>query len=98
MRFGLFTILALPVIGLATPVVAQEIAAPIADDADDRRTATTDEIVVSATRSILPPNALPLTIDVIDRAALDQQVAIGGSVVDAVSNLTPSFSPTRQKL
>ncbi len=57
-----------------------------------------DEIVVTAARTILPPNALPLTIDVIDKTVLDQQIAISGSVTDAVANLTPSFSPTRQKL
>ncbi|AOF94923.1 tonB-dependent Receptor Plug domain protein (plasmid) [Sphingobium sp. RAC03] len=57
-----------------------------------------DNIVVTATRTILPANALPLTIDVIDQETLNQQVAIGGSIVDAVSALTPSFSPTRQKL
>src|SRR3546814_6925919 len=34
----------------------------------------------------------------IDKDALDQQRAISGSVTDAVSTLTPSFSPTRQKL
>src|SRR3546814_1941174 len=34
----------------------------------------------------------------IDKDALDQQLAISGSVTDAVSTLTPSFSPTRQKL
>lgn len=45
-----------------------------------------------------PPNALPLTIDVISKDSLDQQVAVAGSVIDAVANLTPSFSPTRQKL
>lgn len=56
------------------------------------------EIVVSAARSILPTNALPLTVDVISKDDLDQQVAISGSVIDAVSALTPSFSPTRQKL
>ncbi|QNQ11125.1 TonB-dependent receptor [Sphingomonas alpina] len=56
------------------------------------------DIVVTAARTILPPNALPLTIDVIDKDMLDQQVAISGSVTDAVSSLTPSFSPTRQKL
>lgn len=56
------------------------------------------EIIVTAARTVLPPNALPLTIDVIDKTALDQQIAISGSVTDAVSNLTPSFSPTRQKL
>lgn len=57
-----------------------------------------DEVVVTATRSTLPANALPLTVEVIDKTALEQQVAISGSVVDAVSALTPSFSPTRQKL
>ena len=57
-----------------------------------------DNIVVTATRTILPANALPLTVDVIGQEALNQQVAIGGSIVDAVSALTPSFSPTRQKL
>ncbi|MBC9032962.1 TonB-dependent receptor [Sphingomonas sp. JC676] len=59
---------------------------------------SSDEIVVTAARTILPPNALPLTIDVIDKKTLDQQIAISGSVTDAVATLTPSFSPTRQKL
>lgn len=57
-----------------------------------------DEIVVSAARTILPTNALPLTVDVIGKDDLDQQVSISGSVTDAVATLTPSFSPTRQKL
>ncbi len=56
------------------------------------------DIVVTAARTILPPNALPLTIDVIGKQELDQQIAISGSVTDAVSVLTPSFSPTRGKL
>lgn len=56
------------------------------------------EVVITAARTILPPNALPLTIDIIDKAALDQQIAISGSVTDAVAALTPSFSPTRGKL
>lgn len=56
------------------------------------------DIVVTASRSALPANALPLTVEIINRGALDQQSAIAGSVVDAVSNLTPSFSPTRGKL
>ncbi len=57
-----------------------------------------DEIVVTAARTVLPANALPLTIDVINKDDLDQQVSISGSVTDAVATLTPSFSPTRQKL
>ena len=55
-------------------------------------------ITVTAARTILPPNALPLTIDLIDKPVLDQQIAISGSVTDAVATLTPSFSPTRGKL
>ncbi|MEN3977242.1 TonB-dependent receptor [Emcibacter sp. SYSU 3D8] len=57
-----------------------------------------DTIIVTAARTVLPPSALPLTIDVIDGITLEQQVSISGSIVDAVSALSPSFSPTRQKL
>ena len=77
---------------LSSPAFAQD-TAPV--DADS---AAGETIVVTAARTILPPNALPLTIDIIGKDALDQQLAISGSVTDAVANLTPSFSPTRQKL
>jgi len=77
---------------LSSPVFAQE-----TGPADESVTQS-DSIVVTAARTILPPNALPLTIDVISKDSLDQQVAISGSVIDAVAALTPSFSPTRQKL
>jgi iron complex outermembrane receptor protein len=75
-------------LAFATPALAQEQAA-----SDDDAT-----IVVSAARTQLPASALPLTIDVIDSEALDRQVQISGSTVDAVSALLPSFSPTREKL
>ncbi|MDG6746580.1 TonB-dependent receptor plug domain-containing protein, partial [Staphylococcus aureus] len=71
--------------------------AALAQDADPADAAD-KEVVVTAARTVLPPNALPLTIDIIDKAALDQQIAISGSVTDAVAVLTPSFSPTRGKL
>ncbi|WP_343527288.1 TonB-dependent receptor [Sphingomonas sp.] len=64
----------------------------------DAEEAEKAEVVVTAARTVLPPNALPLTIDIIDKEALDRQVAISGSVTDAVAVLTPSFSPTRGKL
>ncbi|WOF42856.1 TonB-dependent receptor [Sphingopyxis indica] len=76
---------------LSTPALGQPGNANAAPDGEDT-------IVVTAARSILPANALPLTIDVIGKEALDQQLAISGSVTDAVATLTPSFSPTRQKL
>jgi iron complex outermembrane receptor protein len=72
--------------GCATPALSQDVDAPDSD------------IIVTAARSTLPPNALPLTIDVIGKDTLDQQMALSGSVTDAVATLTPSFSPTRQKL
>ena len=87
----------------ATPVLAQPVsqAEEATEPADTASRPSADEggeIVVTAARSILPANALPLTIDVIDSETLSQQIAISGSVTDAVANLTPSFSPTRQKL
>lgn len=74
--------------GIAAPVWAEDAAVSSDETA----------IVVTAARTILPANALPLTVDIIGNDDLSQQVAISGSVTDAVATLTPSFSPTRQKL
>ena len=82
---------ALACTALSSPAHAQSTAAPDSADADEA-------IIVTAARTVLPPNALPLTIDLIDKQALEQQIAISGSIADAVATLTPSFSPTRQKL
>lgn len=87
-----FALAALACTALSAPAFAQD-AAPDAEGTPDG-----SAIVVTAARSILPANALPLTVDVIGKEALDQQIAISGSVTDAVATLTPSFSPTRQKL
>jgi iron complex outermembrane receptor protein len=81
---------------LALAVPSALLAQTASSDPDEA--AGGEQIVITAARSILPPNALPLTVDIIDKRALDQQLAISGSVTDAVSTLTPSFSPTRQKL
>ncbi|KQN28820.1 TonB-dependent receptor [Sphingomonas sp. Leaf38] len=72
---------------------AQEIQAR--EGADDARRR---DIVVTAARTTLPASALPLTVDVIDRETLSRQVAVSGSVVDAISALLPAFSPTREKI
>lgn len=80
----------------ATPAAAQSTSA---DEADQEQARADDEtIIVSATRTQLPESALPLTVDVIDSEALERQLLISGSTVDAVSALLPSFSPTREKL
>ena len=76
-------------IALPLPALAQSTGGGAEDDSS---------IVVTAARTQLPASALPLTIDVIDSEALDRQVQISGSTIDAVSALLPSFSPTREKL
>ncbi len=81
---------------LAFPALAH---ANEADSAEGQPTQSDDEvIIVTATRSQLPITALPLTVDVIDSEALNQQLTVSGSTIDAVSALLPSFSPTREKL
>lgn len=71
---------------------------PAVQNTDAAEDVAPDQIVVTAARTILPPTALPLTIDIISKEALDQQIILSGSVTDAVAALTPSFSPTRGKL
>ncbi len=80
------------------PVLAQDDAGNADASAAEKAQKDDAQIVVTAARTILPPNALPLTIDIIDKQALDQQIILSGSVTDAVATLTPSFSPTRSKL
>jgi iron complex outermembrane receptor protein len=82
------------------PALAQASAADRAADAAAEPSPAAEEadIVVTAARTVLPPSALPLTIDIIGKEALDQQIILSGSVTDAVAALTPSFSPTRGKL
>ena len=55
-------------------------------------------IVVTSTRSILPATALPLTVDVLGGDDLREQIAVSGSIIDAISARMPAFSPTREKL
>lgn len=71
-----------------------------AAQAQDVQSGPTDvsELVITAARTTLPASALPMTVDVVNSEDLAQQVSISGSIVDAVSSLSPSFSPTRQKL
>ena len=57
-----------------------------------------EAIVVTGTRTRLPVTALPLTVDVVGGKDFTDQVAISGSVIDAVSARLPAFSPAREKL
>lgn len=57
-----------------------------------------ETVIVTASRTKTPKNALPNTIEIIDSKTIATQAQIGGSLVDSVANIIPSFSPTRQKL
>lgn len=94
------SITALPLVALAllAPALAHAANDPAPADNVAAEPEDPDQIIITAARTDLPASALPLTVDVIEKEELDQQVSIAGSVVDAVANLSPSFSPTRQKL
>lgn len=57
-----------------------------------------ETVVVTAARVGVPRSPLPFTIQVITPQETRVQAQIGGSAVDAVAALVPSFSPTSQKL
>jgi iron complex outermembrane receptor protein len=62
------------------------------------KAAAPETIVVTAARSNLPATSLPLNYQVIGGTDLRRDVAVYGSIIDAVSARIPSFSPTREKL
>lgn len=68
--------------------------------ASDQTTASGQpgEIVITGARTRLPATALPLTYDLLGGEEFKEQVAVSGSVIDAVSARLPAFSPTREKL
>ncbi len=61
---------------------------------------TLDRITVSASTSRMPESdaAMPHTITVISGEELRQQLALTQDISQVISNLVPSFSPSRQKL
>ena len=77
----------------------QEIApVGIAADLGDEQSEDEAAIVITGARTQLPQSALPLTVDVLGGQDFDDQVAVSGSVIEAVAARLPSFSPTREKL
>lgn len=84
-----------PAFGQTDEVESETDAAQVAADEDANEP---EEIIITGARSILPATALPLTVDVLGGEELDEQVAVSGSIVDAVSARMPAFSPTREKL
>ncbi|MGH6706436.1 MAG: TonB-dependent receptor, partial [Sphingomicrobium sp.] len=57
-----------------------------------------EAIIVTATRTPTPITAIPSTVRVIDRQALDTQLAVSPSLLDSLAFSIPSLTPARQKL
>jgi len=56
------------------------------------------EIIVTAVRTPTPITAIPSTVRIIDREALDTQLAVSPSLLDSLAFSIPSLAPARQKL
>lgn len=57
-----------------------------------------EEVLVSASRTNKPINAIPNTVKVIDRQALENQLATSTSLLDGLSFAVPSLTPAHQKM
>ena len=78
--------------------LSTSIASAAATETDDP--AVLDAVTVSASTSRLPwsESALPNTITVIDRAQIEQQLALTRDLSQVLANLIPAFAPSRQKM
>jgi iron complex outermembrane recepter protein len=79
-------------LAMSATAIAQE------TEAGADETKVEETVIVTATRTILPPSALPSTIQLISNEELALQAQLTGSAIEVVSSLVPSFSPTREKL
>ena len=57
-----------------------------------------EEVIVSASRTNKPITAIPNTVKVIDREALEAQLATSTSLLDGLSFAVPSLTPAHQKM
>lgn len=67
-------------------------------ESDSTNNDVREEIIVTASRVNKPITAIPNTVKVIDRDALNTQLAVNTSLLDSLSFTVPSLTPARQKL
>lgn len=88
------SILALSAFLIGTQTMAQD-----NDDSPEHDSkASIDEIIVSATRTPKPINAMPNMISIIGSEDLSQQTNIANDIAGMLGHLVPGFSPSRQKM
>ena len=107
MKIGLYagvTILAIfPGVALGADASGQSsdemsAAEPRAVVADKPITPPAETIVVTATRVPTPITAIPNTVRVLDREAVETQLAVSPSLIDSLSFSIPSLAPGRQRM
>jgi iron complex outermembrane receptor protein len=81
-----------------TPSVCIMIACSALANTNTHAEIRVEEILVSASRTSKPITAIPNTVKVIDRKALDAQLATSTSLLDAISFVVPSLTPAHQKM
>lgn len=59
---------------------------------------TVEEVIITATRTEKPINAIPNSVRLVDKEMLTDQLAISTSLLDGLSFFIPSLTPGRQKL
>lgn len=57
-----------------------------------------EELVVTATRTNRTISSIPNTVKLLDRNAIEQQLAVSSSLLDSLSFSVPSLTPSRQKM
>ncbi|WP_288131030.1 TonB-dependent receptor [Microbulbifer sp.] len=57
-----------------------------------------EEVVVTASRTEKPLSSIPNTVTLIDKQALNEQLAATSDLSTILGNLIPGFSPSRQKM
>ena len=65
---------------------------------EERQAPSAETIVVTATRVPTPITAIPNTVRVLDREAVETQLAVSPSLLDSLSFSVPSLAPGRQRM
>jgi iron complex outermembrane receptor protein len=86
----------------AAPVASGAVTPPAAAATGDAPVfsprASLEEVTVSASRSNMEAAKAPQTVQILDKEEIEQQLAISSNSSDALSNLIPSYSPSRGKM
>ncbi|AIA71628.1 TonB-dependent receptor [Pectobacterium atrosepticum] len=85
------TLLALMPCVLIAPAYAQ-------DDTTKKGDSSGDEMVITASRSNIQQQKAPQVVTVITKEQIEQQMQVTSDSSQILSNLLPSFSPSRQKM